>query len=129
MTAERNIATVREMFAAFSTGDMASLAAVLAPDATWHIPGTGIVSGDHRGREAIVAALTLARSPDHDYRPEMIDIAASERHAVAIYKAIGTRNGRTLDLDQLLLIRIEDGVVVEVTAYPRSQQAFDEFWG
>jgi uncharacterized protein len=126
---EANAAIVRRMFEAFAAGDVEDLRHVLAPDAVWHIPGSGIASGDHQGVEAIVKALTLARSsPDHDYRPELIDIATSDRHAIAVYKARGERHGKTLELDQLVLMRIEDGIVVEVTAYPRSQSAFDEFW-
>jgi hypothetical protein len=117
------------MFEAFATGDVAGLGDALAADAVWHVPGSGINAGDHVGAEAIVEMLRRARSsPDHDYHPELIDVTASDRHAVVIYKARGERRGRTLDLDQLVLMRIENGIVVEVTAYPRSQQEFDEFW-
>jgi ketosteroid isomerase-like protein len=129
MTEHPNAVLVRKMFDAFTSGDVVGLAVFLAPDATWHIPGSGIVSGEHHGHGAIIAALSTARSaPGHDYRPMLVDVTASDQHAVAIYRARGERDGRTLDLDQLLLMRIDDGIVREVTAYPRSQKAFDEFW-
>jgi len=87
------------------------------------------LAGDHVGPEAITAMLTRARSsPEHEYRPEL-DMATSDRHAVAIYRVSGSRNGEILDLDQLLLMRVEeDGRIVEVTAYRRKQAVYNELW-
>lgn len=96
---------VRRMYEGFALRDLDILNDVLAPDCVWHISGSNILAGDHIGPEAITAMLTRARSsPDHDYRPEL------------------------LDLDQLLLMRVENGRIVEVTAYPRDQAVYDEFW-
>jgi hypothetical protein len=33
-----------------------------------------------------------------------------------------------LDLDQVLLFRVEDGLVKEVLALPSDPSAFEEFW-
>jgi ketosteroid isomerase-like protein len=50
-------------------------------------------------------------------------------HAVAVYRAHGARDGgRSLDIEQALLIRVEDGRWVDVRAQPLDQQAFDAFW-
>ena len=53
---------------------------------------------------------------------------ASDDRAAALYRASGERKGRRLDLDQVLLFRIEDGLVQEVLALPSDAAAFDEFW-
>jgi hypothetical protein len=45
-----------------------------------------------------------------------------------LYRARGTRNGIGLDIDQLLLFTIRDGIVVAVDAYPSDPIAFDAFW-
>ncbi len=54
---------------------------------------------------------------------------ASDDRAAALYRASGERKGRRLELDQVLLFRIEDGLVQEVLALPSDPAAFDTFWG
>ena len=44
-----------------------------------------------------------------------------------IYRAMGSRNGIELDVDQALVIRCEDGRWKEVTAVPLDS-SFDAFW-
>ena len=56
---------------------------------------------------------------------------ASEDRAAALYRAFGERNGRSLDIDQLLLFTIRDGLVAEVLALPNdpaSRLRADGFW-
>ena len=47
---------------------------------------------------------------------------------MVLYRARGSRNGADLDIEQLLLFTVRDGVVVSVDAYPSDPVAFDEFW-
>ena len=56
------------------------------------------------------------------------DVLASDDRAAALYRARGTRHGRTLELDQVLLFRIEDGLVQRVLALPSDPDAFEAFW-
>ena len=46
----------------------------------------------------------------------------------ALYRATGRREGRELDIDQLLVFRYRDGVWAEVLAVPVDLDAFDAFW-
>ena len=68
------------------------------------------------------------RRPDGTYSSSLIDVLASDDRAAALYRASGERNGRRLELDQVLLFRIEDGLVQEVLALPSDPAAFDTFW-
>jgi len=52
----------------------------------------------------------------------------SDGRAAALYRASGTRRDRSLDIDQVLLFRLEDGAVTEVLALPSDPAAFEEFW-
>ena len=53
---------------------------------------------------------------------------ASDERAAALYTARGSRDGRELEQEQVLLFRIEGGVVQEVLALPSDPEAFEEFW-
>ncbi len=87
------------------------------------------MAGDFRGRDEIFRFLArLPKQTAGTYGSELRDVLASDERAAALYTARGTRHGRTLELDQLLLFRIEEGLVREVLALPSDPAAFEEFW-
>jgi ketosteroid isomerase-like protein len=55
MGAQEDAAVVRLGYGAFSAGDMDTLRELFAEDAVWHTGGSGGLSGDKQGRDAIVA--------------------------------------------------------------------------
>ncbi|HXG77466.1 MAG TPA: nuclear transport factor 2 family protein [Gaiellaceae bacterium] len=120
---------VRSIFEAFGRKEGFALRGLFAEDAVWIVPGQGVMAGTHRGREAIFRFLArLPRETEGTYSSELVDVLASETRAAALYRARGTRRGRTLELDQVLLFRIEDGLVREVLALPSDPGAFETFW-
>jgi uncharacterized protein len=127
-TAE-NEALVRQIFDAFARKEGFALRGLFAPDALWTVPGRGVMAGVHRGRDEIFRFLArLPKETDGTYGSSLRDVLASERRAAALYTARGTRRGVTLELEQLLLFRIEGGLVQEVLALPSDPDAFEEFW-
>jgi len=93
------------------------------------VPGDGVMAGTFRGRDRIFRFLAaLPKETDGTYESRLIDVLASDDRAAALYRASGRRNGRSLDLDQVLLFRIEGGLVTEVLALPTDPGAFEEFW-
>jgi ketosteroid isomerase-like protein len=124
-----NEALVRRIFDAFVQKRGFALRDVFAEDATWTVPGGGMMAGTFRGREEIFGFLgRLPKETGGTYASSLIDVLASERRAAALYRASGERHGRRLELDQVLLFRIEDGLVQEVLALPSDPAAFDTFW-
>jgi uncharacterized protein len=124
-----NEAIVRSIFSAFARKEGFALRGLFAEDAVWTVPGTGVMSGVFRGREEIFRFLArLPKETGGTYGSELRDVLASDERAAALYRARGTRHGRTLELDQLLLFRIADGLVHEVLALPSDPAAFEEFW-
>jgi ketosteroid isomerase-like protein len=127
--AARNAALVRRIFAAFAHNEGFALRGLFAEDAVWSVPGKGVMAGVYRGREEIFRFLArLPKETDGTYGSELVDVLASDDRAAALYRARGTRYGRTLELDQVLLFRIEDGLVREVLALPSDPEAFEAFW-
>ena len=129
MPAAENEAVVRRIFAAFGQKEGFALRGLFASDAVWTVPGDGVMAGVYRGREAIFRFLArLPKETGGTYGSQLIDVLTSDGRAAALYRASGARRGRRLDLDQVLLFRLEGGVVMEVLALPTDPAAFDEFW-
>ena len=129
MAAASNEALVRRMFDAFARKEGLRLRHVFAPDAVWTVPGEGVMAGVYRGPEQILRFLgRLPKETDGTYGSRLIDVLASDDRAAALYRASGDRLGRRLDLDQVLLFRIEDDLVREVLALPADPAAFEAFW-
>ena len=124
-----NEALVRTLFDAFARKDAFGLRGVFAEDAVWRVPGDSVMAGTYQGRDTIFRFLSrLPRETGGTYGSHLIDVLASDDRAAALYRAFGTRNGDDLDLEQLLLFRIEDGLVREVLALPTDPAVFDAFW-
>ena len=129
MSAGENEALVRQIFDAFARKEGFALRGLFSETATWTVPGRGIMAGVCQGRDAIFRFLArLPKETDGTYGSELIDVLASNDRAAALYRARGTRHGRTLELEQVLLFRMEDGLVSEVLALPSDPDAFEEFW-
>ena len=129
MAAAENAAIVRRIFDAFARKEGLALRGLFAEDAVWSVPGRGIMAGDYEGREAIFRFLgKLPKETNGTYGSELIDVLASEDRAAALYHARGTRHGRSLELEQVLLFRIEGGLVQRVLALPSDPDAFETFW-
>jgi uncharacterized protein len=127
--AAENAALVQRIFDAFARKEGFALRDLFAEDAVWTVPGGGVMAGVYRGRDQIFRFLArLPKETDGTYGSELVDILASDERAAALYRARGTRGGRTLELDQVLLFRTEGGLVREVLALPSDPQAFEAFW-
>ena len=127
--AASNAHVVREIFAAFARKEGFALRGLFAEDAVWSVPGRGVMAGVYEGREAIFRFLAkLPKETGGTYSSELIDVLVSDERAAALYRARGSRLGRTLELDQVLLFRIEDGLVRRVLALPSDPDAFEAFW-
>ena len=129
MSAVENERVVRRIFDAFARRDAFALRGVFAADAVWTVPGDSAMAGAYRGPESIFRFLArLPKETDGTYRSQLVDVLVSDGRAVALYRASGTRRDRSLDIDQVLLFRLEDGAVTEVLALPSDPAAFEEFW-
>ena len=129
MPAADNEDVVRRIFDAFTRKQGFALRELFAADAVWTVPGDGAMAGVHRGREAIFRFLArLSNETGGTYSSRLLDVLASDERAAALYRASGERHGRRLDLDQVLLFRLEDGLVREVLALPSDPAAFEDFW-
>jgi ketosteroid isomerase-like protein len=129
MAAADNEEVVRRIFAAFARKEGFALRGLFAEDAVWIVPGKSVMAGTYRGREEIFRFLArLPKETEGTYGSELRDVLASDERAAALYRARGSRHGRELELDQVLLFRMSDGLVQDVLALPSDPEAFEAFW-
>ena len=122
-----NAELVERAFDAFGR-DAFTVARTIAEDAVWRVPGSSAMSGEYRGRDAILHFLrrTMVLTGG-TYRTELRHVVADDERAVAVYRARGERDGRAIDIEQALFCVVRDGQLVDVTAVPFDGAAFDAF--
>jgi uncharacterized protein len=122
-----NAALVRRVFTAFGR-DPKAIAAAFDREIVWRVPGETTMSGEYHGRLDVMEFLRRTGiETGGTYRSRLHTVFADDDWAVAIYRAMGSRNGVDLDVEQALVIRIRDGLWQDVTAVPLDA-AFEKFW-
>ena len=120
---------IRRVFDAFRGGDPRALFEVIAEDAVWVVNGTVPVANVYEGREQIFTLFRETRRlTGGTYSSTLRWALSDDAHAAAVYRAQGTREGRELDIDQVLLIDHDDGVWRRIVAIPSDPPAFEAFW-
>jgi len=121
---------VRRGYAAFATGDMATLDELFADDIAWHASGRGVVSGDFHGKEAVFAYFgRLGEETGGSFRIEIHDVVANDEHAVALTTASAERKGKSLENAKgVQIFHIRDGKVTESWFHSGDQYSDDEFF-
>ena len=129
MVVDANALLVRRLYEAFHSRDMETLASLIAEDAVWHVPGSTLISGEHRGRSAIFEYFRrMGELTGASFHAELIDALASDTQAVAVATTTGKRAGKAYDGSHLLLMRIEESRIVDVRLFNDDPDAFDSFW-
>jgi ketosteroid isomerase-like protein len=120
---------IRRVFDAFRGGDPRALFEVIAHDAVWTVNGTVPVANIYDGRDQIFHLFRETRRlTNGTYLSTLKWLLSDHAHAVAVYRAQGRREGRELDIDQVLLIDHADGIWQRIVAIPADPPAFEAFW-
>ena len=127
--ADSDLDVVRKGYAAFSTGDLATLSELFADDATWVVPGNSPTSGTKQGRDAILAYLVevMTRS-EGTFRVAQVSMAEGEGHVFSLDQSQATRNGESLNTTGVNVFQLRDGRVHSVHQYFEDTSANDAFW-
>jgi len=123
-----NAKLARSAWEAVSASDLDTLSHVCADDLVWHASGRGSRSGDYRGRTAVLDYLAAIGDAAERFDSRLDHVLVNENLVAVLFHVTGTRRGRVLDTDFILIFRVGAGRIVEVWAVPRDQHAVDEFW-
>ena len=129
MTDHPHIELFRRTYAAFTTGDMDALAEVVAEDVVWHTPGRNPLSGDYEGRDATLTSFAREfELSGGTYAVELHDVLADDDHTVALLRCTAQRDGKTLDMNYVLVFHISGGKITEAWELWTDQGVLDDFW-
>ena len=123
---------IKAVFESYQRGDVGPLAAALAPDVAWVVPGRSRLAGRYTGLDAILGLFDLAQTVSGGtYRQSLVDVMTGASHAAVLYRATARRATASLDIDMVLVCRLSGNgqSVTHITALPCDPGAFEAFWG
>lgn len=124
-----NAQLMRKAGELLNAGDFPGFLELHTEDVVMHVPGSGPLSGDHRGREGIAAVFQKEMSLlDAPPEFERHDDLGSDQHAVSLVVQRLRRGGRTLEGRQTVVAHVREGRFSEVWSQAEDQAAFDEFF-
>src|SRR5450755_1412279 len=124
-----NLALVRRAFDAFAAGDMPTLTELIAVGAVWDFVPTGVLAGNYRGRDQILAWFgQLHQETNGTFRSTPTAFATTEDRVFVQAVVTGTRKGKSLKSDQVLVISIAGGKMVAVEEYFHDYAGYAAFW-
>ena len=127
-----NVDTTKKAYAAFASGDIATLSETIAPDAIWHVGGRSQLTGDYVGHEQILGYFgKLHELTEGTFSAKLSDIGETEAGLVTCVVTLsGTRQGQTLETRMIELGRANaQGQLAECWWFAEDEYAADEFFG
>ena len=119
----------RRQAAFYAGGPLEPVAALLADDVRWHVPGTSPIAGDHRGREAVLAYFERRRAlADRTFVMHPKGVLEDGDAVVQLVDGEATIGGERRTWSTAGVYRIADGRVAEVWLVPLELAAFDAIW-
>lgn len=127
--AHSNAEVIRKGFEAFLRGDLETARSIFHSNVVWHVAGTGPLSGQYRGFDAIARwGGQLFERSGGTFREVLVEIVANENWAFQIADYEAARGGRRIQDRSVNVYRMEDGRVAECWVYFSDAKGFDEFW-
>ncbi|HLZ94332.1 MAG TPA: nuclear transport factor 2 family protein [Candidatus Dormibacteraeota bacterium] len=126
---ERNVEMARKGYRAFNEGHIDEAMATIHDEILWHNGGDNPLTGDFRGKEAVMEMLAkFGQLMEGSYEADIHDILASEEHTAVIGTYTATRHGRTHSARFVDVVHpAADGRAKEFWRFVEDQAAEDEF--
>ncbi len=120
---------LRQNYRAASEGDVQTAVDRMADDIVWHVGGNNPLSGDYRGKEAVLGYLgRLTEETGGTLKNDPHDVLANDEHAVGLLQFSAERDGRSLRERAAHIVHVRDGKVAEVWIFWEDQSVVDQFF-
>jgi ketosteroid isomerase-like protein len=125
----RNEDLAQRFLDAYGRLDFQALDTLLTDDVLWHVGGDHPLSGDYRGRQAVLDYFAKVQSlTSQTLTLDPIEILAGGGFGAIFLRVRAEREGRSLDVTMAEAFRAEDGRLAEFWATADDQEAVDRFW-
>jgi uncharacterized protein len=125
---QENVEVVRRTASALAAGDWQSVFQTWDPQIEWHFERGAVISGLHRGRDRVRAALSSFMTEWEDFAVEVEDlIAAADGRVVMLVHLTGRGRGSGVPLDfrEANIFTIRGGRIVSVREYFDRERALE----
>jgi uncharacterized protein len=112
---------------AWLAGDRTAIAACYHDEFTLHYAGQNPLAGAHRGKMAALATLAEVARRTNRKLLGIDDVMAGSQRGAILARESFSRDGRTAELERLLVYAVRDGLLVECWVYDRDQATVDSF--
>jgi ketosteroid isomerase-like protein len=125
-----NVARLEAFLSAYADHDAERIGAALSEDAVWHVGGTHRLSGDYRGRDAVLEYFDrVGKETSGTLRLEPIEMMANDERAAAFLRVTADRADQRLDVTMAEAFQFDgQGRIREFWAHATDQAAIDRFW-
>ena len=123
MSAEKNIQTVKDFFAAIGRGDREGLLALIAEDIEWIIPGEDWpLAGTHRGHAGLAELLeTASKTIETSTEPREYVAQGNRVLVIGFAKGKVKTTNRTFEDHFVFAITVHDGKLTNIREYIDTQ--------
>jgi ketosteroid isomerase-like protein len=114
---------------AVQSGELDKARALVTDDFEWQVMGRFQYAGIYNGVEGLAALLKGVRDGSGGtfrMTPELS--LGSEEAAAIVGHVTASRAGKTLDAQNVFIVRCENGLIARGWTIPVDQYAYDEFW-
>jgi ketosteroid isomerase-like protein len=123
-----NAILARELWSATAEGDADALRRLFAKDISWQTFGDNPLAGAIHGPEAVLSYLATVGEEADDLCSTLNSLFVNDEGAVIYFHISATRGDKKLEVDYLLLFRLQDGQAVSALMVPVDQKVNDAFW-
>jgi len=115
MAEHANAELIRQGYAAFGTGDMATLDALFTNDVVWVVAGRSPLAGTYTGKADVFGKFFagLGERSGGSLSIEIETVVADDDHVVVLTRHTAAHAGRTLDARNIDYYLLRDGQVAE----------------
>ena len=124
--AEKNKALIAKYYEYYAKGDISGIRSVMADDVEWHIPGHHPLSGTKKGINEIVAFFKQLQKAN--FRAQVHILAANEDYVIDCHRGWGEYGEHKIDMNWVLLFKIEEGKIRNVQNFAGDQHTADAFF-
>lgn len=123
-----NAVLARDLWTATAEGNADALRELFAEDIAWRTYGTNPLAGEIKGPEAVLSYLATVGEEADELTSTLKSLYVNDDGAVILFHISASRGEKQLEVDYLMLFRLEDGRAVSAMMVPVDQEANDSFW-